>query len=83
MLNAMRYLGKDMSEIKLVCSGAGAAALACLNMLKTLGVKDENIIVCDQHGVLRHDREAPMDQYKAREQIQLLMQGLPNHLLML
>lgn len=66
MLNAMRYLGKDMSEIKLVCSGAGAAALACLNMLKTLGVKDENIIVCDQHGVLRHDREAPMDQYKAR-----------------
>ncbi|MDG1156736.1 MAG: malic enzyme-like NAD(P)-binding protein, partial [Litorivicinaceae bacterium] len=66
MLNAMRYLGKDMSDIKLVCSGAGAAALACLNMLKTLGVKDENIIVCDQHGVLRHDREAPMDQYKAR-----------------
>lgn len=66
MLNAMRYLGKDMGEIKLVCSGAGAAALACLNMLKTLGVKDENIIVCDQHGVLRHDREAPMDQYKVR-----------------
>ena len=66
MLNAMRYLGKDMGEIRLVCSGAGAAALACLNMLKTLGVKDENIIVCDQHGVLRHDREAPMDQYKAR-----------------
>jgi len=66
MLNAMRYLGKDMGEIKLVCSGAGAAALACLNMLKTLGVKDENIVVCDQHGVLRHDREAPMDQYKAR-----------------
>ena len=66
MLNAMRFLGKDMGEIKLVCSGAGAAALACLNMLKTLGVKDENIIVCDQHGVLRHDREAPMDQYKAR-----------------
>ena len=66
MLNAMRFLGKDMGEIKLVCSGAGAAALACLNMLKTLGVKDENIVVCDQHGVLRHDREAPMDQYKAR-----------------
>jgi len=66
MLNAMRYLGKDMGEIRLVCSGAGAAALACLNMLKTLGVKDENIVVCDQHGVLRHDREAPMDQYKAR-----------------
>ncbi len=66
MLNAMRYLGKDMSEIKLVCSGAGAAALACLNMLKTLGVKQENITVCDQHGVLRPDREEPMDKYKAQ-----------------
>ena len=44
--------GKEMGEIKLVCSGAGAAALACLNMLKTLGVKQEDM-VCDQHGVLR------------------------------
>jgi malate dehydrogenase (oxaloacetate-decarboxylating)(NADP+) len=66
MLNAMRYLGKDMGEIKLVCSGAGAAALACLNMLKTLGVKQENITVCDQHGVLRPNREQPMDKYKAQ-----------------
>ena len=66
MLNAMRYLGKDMGEIKLVCSGAGAAALACLNMLKTLGVKQENIIVCDQHGVLRVGREKPMDKYKTQ-----------------
>ena len=48
----MRYLGKEMGEIKLVCSGAGAAALACLNMLKP-GVKQEKITVCDQHGVLR------------------------------
>lgn len=65
MLNAMRFLGKDMGDIKLVCSGAGAAALACLNMLKTLGVKDENIIVCDRHGVLRPNRAAPVDKYKA------------------
>ena len=66
MLNAMRYLGKDMGEIKLVCSGAGAAALACLNMLKTLGVKQKNITVCDQHGVLRVGREKPMDKYKTQ-----------------
>ena len=66
MLNAMRYLGKDMGEIKFVCSGAGAAALACLNMLKTLGVKQENITVCDQHGVLRVGREKPMDKYKTQ-----------------
>lgn len=66
MLNAMRLLGKDMGEVKLVCSGAGAAALACLNMLKNLGVKHENITVCDQHGVLRPDRPEPMDKYKAQ-----------------
>ena len=66
MLNAMRLIGKDMGEIKLVCSGAGAAALACLNMLKNLGVKHENITVCDQHGVSLPDRDQPMDKYKAQ-----------------
>ena len=66
MLNAMRLIGKPMDQVKLVCSGAGAAAMACLNMLKTLGVKAENILVCDQHGVLRPDREEPMDKYKAQ-----------------
>ena len=66
MLNAMRLIGKPMDQVKLVCSGAGAAAMACLNMLKTLGVKADNIIVCDQHGVLRPDREKPMDKYKAQ-----------------
>ena len=66
MLNAMRLIGKHMGEINLVGSGAGAAALACLNMLKNLGVKHENITVCDQHGVLRPDRDQPMDKYKAQ-----------------
>jgi malate dehydrogenase (oxaloacetate-decarboxylating)(NADP+) len=66
MLNAMRLIGKPMDQVKLVCSGAGAAAMACLNMLKTLGMRAENIIVCDQHGVLRPDREEPMDRYKAQ-----------------
>ncbi len=66
MLNAMRLIGKDLADVKLVCSGAGAAALACLNMLKTLGIKHENITVCDQHGVLRPDRPEPMDKYKAQ-----------------
>ena len=66
ILNAMRLVGKDLDKIKLVCSGAGAAALACLNMLKTLGVKRENILVCDQHGILRNGREARMDEHKSQ-----------------
>ena len=66
MLNAMRLIGKEMSEIKLVCSGAGAAAMACLNMLETLGIKSENILVCDKHGILRKDREEPMSKYKSK-----------------
>jgi malate dehydrogenase (oxaloacetate-decarboxylating)(NADP+) len=66
MINALRLINKDIESIRLVCSGAGAAALACLNMLKTLGLKHENIIVCDQHGVIYKDRPQTTDKYKGQ-----------------
>ncbi|WP_194725591.1 malic enzyme-like NAD(P)-binding protein [Noviherbaspirillum malthae] len=56
-LNAMHLTGRDISLAKVVCSGAGAAAIACLDMLVDLGVKRENIYVCDSRGVLTADRE--------------------------
>jgi malate dehydrogenase (oxaloacetate-decarboxylating)(NADP+) len=56
-LNAMHLTGRDISLAKVVCSGAGAAAIACLDMLVDLGVKRENIYVCDSRGVLTTDRE--------------------------
>lgn len=65
MINGMRIVGKELSEVKLVCSGAGAAALACLNLLVKLGLKRENITVCDIKGVVYQGRKELMDDYKA------------------
>ncbi|HJV76195.1 MAG TPA: malic enzyme-like NAD(P)-binding protein [Noviherbaspirillum sp.] len=56
-LNALHLTGRDIALVKVVCSGAGAAALACLDMLLDLGVKRENVYVCDSRGVLTTARE--------------------------
>ncbi len=56
-LNAIHLTGRDVSMVKVVCSGAGAAAMACLDMLLDLGVKRENVYVCDSRGVLTTSRE--------------------------
>jgi malate dehydrogenase (oxaloacetate-decarboxylating)(NADP+) len=63
--NAMHLAGKKMDEIKLVTSGAGAAAIACLNQLVVLGIKPENIWVTDLEGVVYRGRQKLMDQWKA------------------
>ncbi len=63
--NALRVVGKDIGTVKLVCSGAGAAALACLNILVRLGLKRENVTVCDIEGVVYEGRTKLMDEYKA------------------
>lgn len=57
ILNGLRLIKKDISEVTLVCSGAGAAAIACLNLLVALGMKRENITVCDSKGVIYKTRE--------------------------
>ena len=56
-LNALELTGREVSKVKVVCSGAGAAAMACLDMLLDLGVKRENVFVCDSKGVLTTARE--------------------------
>ncbi len=66
VLNGLKLLGKKVEEVKLVTSGAGAAALACLEMLVALGVKVENIWVTDIHGVVYEGRPQEMDEIKAR-----------------
>src|SRR3989441_5500825 len=64
--NGLRVVGKDIAKVKLVCSGAGAAALACLDLLVSLGVKRENIWVSDIAGVVYAGRKEEMDDNKAR-----------------
>ena len=66
LLNALKVVGKDIGAVKLVASGAGAAAIACLDMMVSLGVKQENIFVTDSKGVIWQGREANMEANKAR-----------------
>ncbi|MFN3483418.1 MAG: malic enzyme-like NAD(P)-binding protein, partial [Rhabdaerophilum calidifontis] len=65
ILNAVALAGKDLATVKLVTSGAGAAALACLNLLVSLGIRRENIFVTDIEGVVYKGRETLMDRWKA------------------
>ncbi len=64
-MNALHLMDKKPDEVKLVTSGAGAAALACLNLLVSLGIPKQNIIVTDKAGVLYKGRTEHLDPYKA------------------
>jgi malate dehydrogenase (oxaloacetate-decarboxylating)(NADP+) len=64
--NGLRLMGKRLDKVKLVTSGAGAAALACLDLLVTMGLKVENTIVTDRHGVVWRGRKEEMDPRKDR-----------------
>ncbi|QGZ38019.1 malate dehydrogenase (oxaloacetate-decarboxylating)(NADP+) [Pseudoduganella flava] len=66
LLNALKVAGKRIGDIKLVASGAGAAAIACLDMMVGLGVRRENVYVADSRGVIWQGREANMEANKAR-----------------
>ena len=66
MLNALKVSGKDIKKVKLVASGAGAAALACLGLLLKLGLPRENIWVTDLAGVVYEGRKELMDEDKAQ-----------------
>ena len=66
LLNGLELVGKQIGEVKLAVSGAGAAAIACLDLMVELGVKRENIFVCDSKGVIHHQREDKLDESKKR-----------------
>ena len=63
--NGLHLAGKKIEDAKIVASGAGAAALACLNMLVSLGAKRENIWITDIEGVVYEGREKLMDEWKS------------------
>ena len=64
--NALKLVGKNIAEVKLACSGAGAAALACLELLVSLGLKRTNVTISDIKGVVYKGRKELMDEYKER-----------------
>ena len=63
--NALRLVGKRFADIKIVSTGGGAAGIACLNMLLKLGVKRDNVWLCDAHGLVHTAREVDMNPHKA------------------
>ncbi len=65
LLNGLELVGKQIDQVKIAVSGAGAAAIACLNVMVGLGVKVENIFVCDSKGVIYEGRPGGYDESKA------------------
>jgi len=70
ILNGLKVVGKNIREVKLVVSGAGAAALACLDLLEAMGLPREHIVVTDIAGVVYRGRKEEMDDDKARYAIE-------------
>src|SRR5690606_31093206 len=68
LLNALEVTGKDIGVIRVVFSGAGAAAISTAEHYVRLGVKREHIVMCDRKGVIYEGRADDMDPYKARFQ---------------
>src|SRR6187431_1325872 len=65
LLNALDLTGRDIHSTKLVCNGAGAAGIACLELLKAVGFAPENLILCDTKGVIYQGRKDGMNQWKS------------------
>ncbi len=65
LINALHLTGREMADVKLVCNGAGAAGIACLELMKAMGVRHENVILCDTTGVVYRGREKGMNQWKS------------------
>src|ERR687889_661334 len=66
LLNGLEVVGKRIEDVRIVCSGAGAAAIACLDLIVGLGARKENIFVTDSKGVVYEGRTEYMDNQKAR-----------------
>jgi malate dehydrogenase (oxaloacetate-decarboxylating)(NADP+) len=65
LINALNLTGRDIKKTRLVCNGAGAAAIACLDLLKAIGFPHDNLILCDTKGVVYQGRTEGMNQWKS------------------
>ena len=65
LINALHLTGRDMKDIKVVSNGAGAASIACVELIKAMGVPHENVILADREGVIYQGRETGMNQWKS------------------
>ena len=65
LINAMLLTSRSMGDVKVVVNGAGAAAIACTELIKAMGVRHDNVIMCDRTGVIYQGRTEGMDQWKS------------------
>ncbi len=70
MINAMSLTGRDIKDVRLVCNGAGAAGIACLDLLRAMGMPQENITLVDTKGVVFRGRTDGMNQWKSAYAVQ-------------
>ncbi len=65
LINACHLTGRNIGDVKVVVNGAGAAAIACTELIKAMGVKHDNVIMCDRKGTIYQGRQEGMDQWKS------------------
>ena len=70
MINAMHLTGRDIKTTRLVCNGAGAAGIACLDLIKAIGFEPQNVLLCDTKGVVWRGRTAGMNQWKSAHAVE-------------
>jgi len=70
MINALEIAGKDIKKSRLVINGAGAAGIACLELIKEAGMPAENILLCDRTGVIYKGREKSMNEWKEKHAVE-------------
>ena len=70
LINALQLTGRDIKTTKLVCNGAGAAAIACVELAKAYGMPHDNVIICDTKGVVYKGRTEGMNQWKSAHAVE-------------
>ena len=76
LINALHISGKKIEDVKIVLNGAGAAGIACIELLKSMGARHENCIVCDTKGVIYQGRTEGMNQWKSAHAIKTELRTL-------
>jgi len=76
LINALYISGKKIEDVKIVLNGAGAAGIACIELLKSMGARHENCIVCDTKGVIYQGRTEGMNQWKSAHAIKTELRSL-------
>jgi malate dehydrogenase (oxaloacetate-decarboxylating)(NADP+) len=76
MINAIKLTGRDIKTTRLVCNGAGAAGIACLDLIKAIGFEPNNVLLCDTKGVVWRGRPDGMNQWKSAHAVETNLRTL-------